>query len=123
MMPSCREGDFALVLPFVFFRPKIHDVVVLKNPKNSPLTKTLMGDSSALLLKRVISIQRRGRQKWYWLEGDAVQDSFDSQDFGWIPEEFILGKAYIIKNEKRDAGYVLKHQRSIFSINHFSLFL
>ena len=80
MEPSAREGDFVFVWKLVF-SPKKEDVVVFCSPI-----------SNELFLKRVAKIQ----QDSCWLQGDNALDSQDSRQFGWVPKEAILGKAYVI---------------------------
>jgi signal peptidase I len=45
------------------------------------------------------------QQNYYFMAGDYVQDSRDSRYWGLLPEDHIVGKAFIIwKSKNRDTG-------------------
>ena len=79
MEPSYSEGDYLLVNHFAFYfrKPRKGEVVLLKDPRT--------GKS---ILKRIHTI--RGEK--YDVRGDNPSQSTDSQHFGWVREEQILGK-------------------------------
>ena len=80
MEPLLRDGDFLLVnqWAYIFFRPKIEDIVVFKNPQNK----------NQLLCKRIAEIQGVN----YILLGDNHSDTLDSSQLGPIPRRLILGR-------------------------------
>ena len=98
-----REGDFVLVnrMSYLFFKPKVGHVVVVRHPKKQNL----------LLLKRIVA-QRNGL---YWIEGDNALKSIDSRNFGWVGREHIVGKAYIVGKPRTRAklGAGLRLQGSL----------
>ena len=84
MEPSCQEGDFVLVnkMSYLFFRPKVGQLVVLKDPR----------DSSRLVLKRITA----AKNSFLWVEGDNKEKSRDSRHFGWVSSKSLLGQAKVI---------------------------
>lgn len=96
MEPSCREGDFVLVskMSYLFSRPKIGQLVVLKDP----------GDSSCLVLKRITAV----KGSLLWVQGDNKEKSTDSRHFGWVSQSNIVGRVFkvskspLLKNECGD---------------------
>lgn len=84
MEPFCMEWDFVVVnrMSYFFSRPKVGQIVVLKDPK----------DSSRFILKRVTAVQ----DSFLWVEGDNKERSTDSRDFGWVRAEALLGQAKVI---------------------------
>ena len=89
MEPLCKEGDFILLdkLSYFLFRPRAGDMVVLRHPQ----------EENRLILKYVTREKTEGNRTFYWVEGVNKQESSDSRSFGWVPREFILGKAIVAK--------------------------
>ena len=108
MLPTFKPGQILLVssIPYLFQKPKIGDVVVIKDPR-----------SGKLLLKRiakVISLSSRAREARrgdpveiaasspeasprndnvrYFISGDNPKDSMDSGVFGAVKKKNIFGK-------------------------------
>ncbi len=79
MEPGIRNGSFVLAtsIYYLFFGPKIKDIVVFKN-------------NSKLIIKRITKIEKEK----YFLEGDNKNDS---KDFAPIEKKEILGKV-LFKN-------------------------
>ena len=86
MSPSIQEGDFVLVLPYIFSKPSIGDVVVVQHP-----------DEDMLLIKRIKGI-KNGQ---YWVEGDNEEGSLDSRNFGPILRSGVIGKTKTIARKGR----------------------
>jgi|SRR3989338_5502737 len=84
MEPSCREGDFVFVnkMSYLFFRPKVGQLVVLKDPT----------DPFRLILKRITA----AKNPFFWVEGDNKEESIDSRHFGWVRSKVLLGQAKVI---------------------------
>ena len=79
MSPTLNHGDEVLVnrLSFLFFKPKIGQVIALRDPRDKKV-----------LIKRISKIQA----KKYFVEGDNKQNSTDSRKFGMIEKSDIIGK-------------------------------
>lgn len=80
MSPKIAEGQEVLVssLPFLFFEPKIGDIVAFKK-------------FNKVFIKRVKKIN----SDKYYLIGDNKEDSLDSKNFGWVSKKLVIGKALI----------------------------
>ena len=65
----------------IWFRPKINQIVVIKDP---------LGITNELC-KRIKKIKTIEKEELIWLEGDNKINSFDSRNFGWIKKDFIKG--------------------------------
>ena len=78
MEPLIKNGEkiFASYIPYLFKKPKLNDVVVVKLENNS------------VLIKRIIKISN-GK---YFVLGDNKKDSIDSRKFGNLFRKQILGK-------------------------------
>lgn len=85
MLPKIKDGDYLIVsmIPYLFRRPSVNDVIVLRHPK-----KTIF------LVKRIA----RASKKHYYVEGDNREHSEDSRSFGWVSGGLILGKVlYVVR--------------------------
>lgn len=81
MEPTFKDGDtvFACDFLFRFSRPKKGNIVVISHPiKGIPI------------IKRIRDVENDS----YFLEGDNVTGSSDSNDFGWIERKKLLGKVF-----------------------------
>jgi nickel-type superoxide dismutase maturation protease len=89
MEPLCKEGDFIVLnkLSYLVLRPQAGDVVVLRHPQ----------EQSRLLLKYVLKERVEWNRLLYWVEGLNKAGSSDSRNFGWVPREFILGRAIVAR--------------------------
>jgi len=76
MNSTFKSGDAVLVnrLSYIFSKPKIGDIVVLKKEK--------------YIIKRIAKI----RKEQVFLLGDNKKESSDSRVFGWINKKEIVGK-------------------------------
>lgn len=79
MEPSFKSGQILLVssLPYLFGKPKLNDIVVVRHPK-----------TQKLLLKRIKKIQ----SKKFFVVGDNPNHSTDSRSFGPVLKEQFVGK-------------------------------
>ena len=79
MMPRLKSGQSVLVnrLSYLFTKPKIGDVVALKDPRDKKI-----------LIKRISEI-KIGQ---CFVLGDNKKASTDSRTFGWIRKKDIIGK-------------------------------
>ncbi|MBI2051343.1 nickel-type superoxide dismutase maturation protease [Candidatus Roizmanbacteria bacterium] len=83
MTPTVKSGSFvfATILPYLFRKPKVGDIVVVRRGKD---TKNL--------IKRIKKIQG-GR---YFVVGDNPKESTDSRTFGWITKKEIAGRVLAV---------------------------
>ena len=79
MLPMFKPGQILLVssIPFLFRKPRVGDVVVVKDPQ-----------SEKPLLKRITKVE--GEK--YFVAGDNPDDSRDSREFGLVSKDNLLGK-------------------------------
>lgn len=82
MLPSFPSGTVVLInkLAFLFSAPKVNDVILLCHPR-----------TKRILIKRIL-IKKKDT---YFVQGDNVDQSTDSRDFGFITKKDILGKVLI----------------------------
>ncbi|WP_328774079.1 nickel-type superoxide dismutase maturation protease [Streptomyces sp. NBC_00286] len=78
MVPTLYHGDLLVVQYGARIRPG--DVVVLRHPFQQDL----------LVVKRAVERREGG----WWVLGDNAYAGGDSTDYGTVPEEFVLGKAW-----------------------------
>jgi nickel-type superoxide dismutase maturation protease len=83
MEPFCQEGDFVVVnrMSYLFSRPKVGQLVVLKDPRDS-----------RRIVKRIGVV----KDSFVWVEGDNREKSTDSRNFGWVSVKALLGQAKVI---------------------------
>lgn len=87
MVPTLYHGDRLVVQYGARVRPG--DVVVLRHPFQQDL----------LVIKRAVERREGG----WWVLGDNAYAGGDSTDYGSVPEELILGKAWF-RYRPRPAG-------------------
>lgn len=77
MEPSISQHDKVLVsnVCFIIIKPKIGNIIAFKK-------------NNKIFIKRIIKI--KGEK--YFVKGDNLRDSLDSDKFGWILKKDILGK-------------------------------
>lgn len=78
MVPTLRHGDRLLLRYGGVVRPG--DIVVLRHPFQQDL----------LVVKRAVERREGG----WWVLGDNPYAGGDSTDYGVVPDELVLGKAY-----------------------------
>jgi len=74
MVPTLRPGQF-VVATNLFTKPTIDDVVVVKHDRVDKI-------------KRIKDIQ----QGKIFLVGDNTVHSIDSRSFGWLPQNYVVGR-------------------------------
>lgn len=81
MEPTIKNGSILLVFQwsYLWSDPKVSDIVVFKNPS-----------AGQILCKRIAAYDSETAQ--YALQGDNLNDSLDSRQFGKIQKSQILGK-------------------------------
>ena len=62
--------------------------------------------NDSVFINRIYSTEYVCRQNYYFMLGDNRQNSYDSRAWGLVPENHIIGKAFIIgwSREQRDEG-------------------
>lgn len=86
MEPQIKNKSTVLVsgIEYLFNNPQINDIIAFKNLNGETLIK---------------KITRKEKEN-YFVEGNNKKDSLDSNKFGMISKEQILGKIiYIFKND------------------------
>lgn len=83
MLPDFHPGDFIVVnrWAYVFRNPKVEDVVVAKDPRNS----------KRIMIKKVLRVEKEE----LFLKGDNEERSTDSRTFGLIPKDKVVGKVFL----------------------------
>ncbi|MDO8620942.1 MAG: nickel-type superoxide dismutase maturation protease [Candidatus Levybacteria bacterium] len=76
MEPTLKQNKIVIVssIPYLFKKPTIGDIVVLKRQK--------------YIIKRITAIKK----EQVFVIGDNKKESTDSRNFGWIKKDSILGK-------------------------------
>ncbi len=82
MYPLFSSGQDVLVnkLSYIFRKPKIGDVIVLRHKKDK-----------RYIIKRIVKIHK----DQYFVEGENKKESTDSRQFGWISKDNIVGKVIL----------------------------
>ncbi len=99
MVPTLYHGDWLVVQYGARVKPG--DVVVLRHPFQQDL----------LVVKRAVELREGG----WWVLGDNTYAGGDSTDYGTVPEELVLGKAWFRYRPRRD------DQRSPFALARWAL--
>ena len=83
MEPTVKKYERVLVFgwAYLFYAPKTGDLVVVLDPR----------DGERKLLKRITRVDGEG----LWIEGDNRQSSADSQIFGPVAKDRILGRVVL----------------------------
>jgi nickel-type superoxide dismutase maturation protease len=82
MTPTFSSNDIVLVnrIRYLFTSPKVNDIVASHDPRDG-----------TVLIKRITKIDGKG----YFVQGDNKNSSTDSQVFGMIGKQEIIGKVII----------------------------
>jgi hypothetical protein len=83
MEPGLEEGSWALLLPTRGRMPRVGDVVVAEHP----------GREGFELVKRVAAIS--SRRRLVWLAGDNRGGSTDSEEFGPVAVDRVVGRVVL----------------------------
>ncbi len=89
MVPYARDGDYA-VATRIFFRIREGDVLVFRSPSDG-----------TVLIKRVKRLDASEEGPEFFMEGDNRMRSTDSNRFGAVKKEAIIGKVIHIARRGR----------------------
>ena len=89
MVPYARDGDFA-VATRIFFNIKEGDVLVFRSPSDG-----------TILIKRVKRLEKDEDGPGLFMEGDNRMRSTDSNRFGTVKREAVIGKVVFIARRGR----------------------
>ena len=99
MMPGIKEGDIVLIFKAAYGlrNPGGGYFFLWARPKNREIVAAVKPGSGLVLIKRVNG-ERRSSSLWgpVFLMGDNIYESVDSREFGAVPMNNILGRAYTI---------------------------
>ena len=99
MLPGVSEGDIVLILKAAYgFRlPGIGYLVIWARPRNRDIVAALRPGKGNLVLKRVSGEKEsQGLMDPVFLMGDNFYESVDSREYGAVPMNNILGRAFPI---------------------------
>ena len=87
MSPTLQTGDIALIDTWVYQDqpPQVNDILTVKRSANS-----------MVLVKRLTKIRSDQNQTELFIEGDNQNRSVDSRRFGWIPDDYLIGKVKFV---------------------------
>ncbi len=87
MSPTLQTGDIAMVDTWIYQEqsPQINDILVVKQ-----------SESSMVLAKRLTKIRSEQNQTELFIKGDNQNRSVDSRHFGWISDDYLIGKIKFI---------------------------
>ena len=80
MEPELKEGSWALLLPTRGRMPRVGDVVVAEHPERAGYE----------IVKRVAAVS--SRRHLVWLAGDNRAESTDSEEFGPVGPDRVVGR-------------------------------
>lgn len=90
MVPYARDGDYA-VTTRIFFNIKEGDVLVFRSPSDG-----------SVLIKRVKRLEFGQARTEYFMEGDNRMRSADSNRFGTVKREAVIGKVLFVAKKGRE---------------------
>jgi signal peptidase I len=87
MNPTLQTGDVVLIDTWIYNKslPKTNDILIIKR---SP--------TGLVLAKRLKDIRKLVGQTELYIVGDNQNYSIDSRRFGWITDEYLIGKVKLI---------------------------
>jgi signal peptidase I len=74
--------------------------LIYKNPIEWEQNATLVWKDSSVWLRDSLITSYQFQKNYYFMSGDRVENSQDSRYWGLLPEEYIVGKAWIIWKSK-----------------------
>lgn len=89
MVPYARDGDYA-VTTRIFFNIKEGDVLVFRSPSDG-----------TILIKRVKRLENEHDGPGFFMEGDNRMRSTDSNRFGTVKREAVMGKVLFVAKRGR----------------------
>lgn len=90
MVPQAKDGDYAVSTKF-FLRIHAGDILVFRSPVDG-----------RILIKRVKRLEATPDGPRYFMEGDNRMRSTDSNLFGSVGRDSILGKVFYIARNGKD---------------------
>ncbi len=83
MEPDLQEGSWAVLIPTRGRMPRVGDVVVAEHPHRAGFE----------LVKRVAAVS--SRRRLVWLAGDNRKESTDSEEFGPVAVDRVVGRVVL----------------------------
>jgi signal peptidase I len=110
MLPGLKSGDLVLVVKAAYGLrgPRAGYLVRWGDPQDGDLVIALRPDTGKAVLKRVWMegenghslFGRKAPEGFYYLLGDNEFESLDSREFGPVPMNNVVGKAYPLRLPK-----------------------
>ena len=87
MSPTLRTGDIVLIDSWTYLKqpPQVNDILITKREKNS-----------LVLAKRLTKTRTNKNKTELFIEGDNQNRSVDSRRFGWIRDEYLIGRVEFV---------------------------
>ena len=87
MSPTLQTGDVILIDTWAYYDhpPQENDILIVKRSANS-----------MVLVKRLTIIRTEQNQTELFIEGDNQKRSVDSRRFGWISDDYLIGKVKFV---------------------------
>jgi nickel-type superoxide dismutase maturation protease len=87
MSPTLQTGDVVFIDTWVYQdqAPLINDILIIKRSANS-----------MVLVKRLTKIRTDQNQMELFIEGDNQNRSVDSRRFGWVSDNYLIGKVEFV---------------------------
>lgn len=89
MKPFASDGDYA-VATRIFLNIRIGDVLIFRSPVDG-----------SFLIKRVKNLENTPEGRKFFMEGDNRMRSTDSNSFGAIGRDSVLGKVIYVARKRR----------------------
>jgi signal peptidase I len=99
MLPGIKEGDIVLIFKAAYGlrTSKSGYWLLWSRPKNREIVAALKPGEGTMLIKRVTGERESADLKDpVFLMGDNIYESVDSREFGAVPMNSILGRAFLI---------------------------
>ncbi len=87
MSPTLQTGDITLIDTWTYNdqSPQVNDILIVKRSANS-----------IVLAKRLTKTRLNNGQTQLFIEGDNQNRSVDSRRFGWISDDYLIGKVRFV---------------------------
>lgn len=86
MEPALQHGNYLIVDRSPRFRtPQLEEIIIFKNPLNP----------NENLVKRITRKKIKNSQYLFWVLGDNRAHSIDSRNFGYVEENYIIGRVFL----------------------------
>jgi signal peptidase I len=102
MSPTLQTGDIAFIDTWAYQErsPQINDILIVKRSANS-----------MVLVKRLTKIRTDKNQMELFIEGDNQNRSVDSRRFGWVSDDYLIGKVKFVWFSFRGFGRHLEETK------------